>query len=175
MDEGGEALIGFVGAHCDAFELLELAEEVFDQVAPFVEFGVERQRHGTPRMLRDDDFGAALVQLGNDGIAVKGLVGDQSAKGEPVDERGDADRIETMAGQENKADEIAERVGHGQDLGRHAAFGAADRLILGPPFAPWPWRWTLTIVASTMAYSMSGSSEQASKSLTKTPPLTQSR
>jgi hypothetical protein len=30
MDHGGEALIGLVGAHCDAFELLELAEEVLD-------------------------------------------------------------------------------------------------------------------------------------------------
>ena len=43
MDDGGEALVGFVGAHGDAFELLELAEEVLDQVAPFVDFGVDRQ------------------------------------------------------------------------------------------------------------------------------------
>ena len=44
MDHGGEALIGFVGAHGDAFELLELAEEVLDQMAPFVDLGVDRQR-----------------------------------------------------------------------------------------------------------------------------------
>jgi len=31
MDHGGEALIGLVGAHGDAFELLELAEEVLDR------------------------------------------------------------------------------------------------------------------------------------------------
>src|ERR1043165_9688828 len=80
-----------------------------------------------------------------------------------------------MAGQEDEADEIAERVGQRQNLGRHAAFGATYRLALRPPFAPCPWRWTLTMVASTMAYSMSGSSEQALKSLTKTPALTQSR
>jgi hypothetical protein len=30
MDHGGEALIGLVGAHCNAFELLELAKEVLD-------------------------------------------------------------------------------------------------------------------------------------------------
>src|SRR5580704_4749276 len=34
----GETLIGFVCAHGDAFEFLELAEEVFDQVAPLVDF-----------------------------------------------------------------------------------------------------------------------------------------
>jgi len=32
MDNGFEALVGFVGSHSDAFELLELAEEVLDQV-----------------------------------------------------------------------------------------------------------------------------------------------
>ena len=39
MDDGIEALIGFVGAHGDPFELLEFAEEILDQVTPFVQFG----------------------------------------------------------------------------------------------------------------------------------------
>jgi hypothetical protein len=44
-------LVGFVCAHGDAFEFLELAEEVLDQVAPLVDFRVDRQRRGTPWML----------------------------------------------------------------------------------------------------------------------------
>src|SRR3546814_4051806 len=80
-----------------------------------------------------------------------------------------------MAGQQDEAHEIAECIGERQDLGRQAALGAADGLALSPPFAPWPWRWTLTMVASTMAYSMSGSSEQASKLRRKTSALTQTR
>jgi hypothetical protein len=32
MDHGGEVLIDFVGAHCNALELLELAEQVFDEM-----------------------------------------------------------------------------------------------------------------------------------------------
>jgi hypothetical protein len=32
MDHVGEAVIGLVGAHDDAFELLELAEEIFDEM-----------------------------------------------------------------------------------------------------------------------------------------------
>ena len=48
MDHGREALIGFVGAHGDAVELLELAEEVLDQMAPLVHLGVDRQRCGAP-------------------------------------------------------------------------------------------------------------------------------
>src|SRR6267142_1937605 len=64
----------------------------------------------------------------------KVLVGDEAVKGETVDERSDAHRIETMAGQENEADEIAERVGQSQNFGRHAAFGTADGLAVNPPF-----------------------------------------
>ena len=64
--------------------------------------------------------------------------------------------------EQHEAHEIAERVRKGKDLGAQAAFGAADGLALSPPFAPWPWRWTLMIVPSTIANSRSGSSEQAS-------------
>ena len=59
---------------------------------------------------------------------------------------------EAVAGQENEAYKIAQRIGQRQNFGRHAALGAADGLALSPPFAPCPWRWTLTMVASTMAY-----------------------
>lgn len=175
MNDGVEALVGFVGSHGDAFEFLEFTEEVLDQMTPFVHFGIERNRLGSARMLGDDNLGAALVEIGNDAIAVEGLVGDQSAEGEAVDERFDADRIETLARQQDKAHEITEGVGKCQDFGCHASLGAADGLALSPPFAPWPWRWTLTMVASTMAYSMSGSSEQASKSRMKTSAFTQLR
>ena len=51
MDDGGEALVGFVGAHGDAFEFLELAEEILDQVTPLVDFGVDRQRRSASWML----------------------------------------------------------------------------------------------------------------------------
>ena len=44
MDHGGEALIGLVGAHSDAFELLKPAEEVLDQVPPFVHLLVDSER-----------------------------------------------------------------------------------------------------------------------------------
>jgi hypothetical protein len=79
------------------------------------------------------------------------------------------------ARQQDKAHEMGRaRVGKREGL-RQTALGAADGLALNRPFAPWPWRWTLTMVASTIASSMSGSSEQASKSQTKMSALTQSR
>src|SRR5260370_3939962 len=163
MDHGLEALVGFVGAHGDALELLKLAEEVLDQMAPFVHLGVDLERGGAARMLRDHDLGTALVEVGDDVVAVEGLVGDQRAELETVDQRRNANGIEPLSRQQDESNQIAKRVGESQDLGRHAAFGAADGLALSPPFSPCPWRWTLTMVASTMAYSMSGWSETASK------------
>src|SRR4249919_160430 len=175
MDHGGEALIGFIGAQRDAFELLEPAEEVLDQMPPFVHLRVDGERRCAARMLGDDDRGAARVEIGDDGIAVEGLVGDQRVEGQSLDERRNADRVEALSRQQHKAHEIAERIGERQDFGGHAAFRAANGLALSPPFAPWPWRWTLTMVASTMAYSMSGSSETAANSRFQTSAFTQSR
>ena len=122
MDHGGEALIGFVGAERDAFELLELAEEVFDQMPPFVHFLVNGKRFCPARMLGDDDFGAARVEIGDDGVAVERLVGDQRAESDALKERRNANRIETLSGHEREAHEIAERIGERQDFGGHAAF-----------------------------------------------------
>src|SRR6478735_613626 len=175
MDHSLEALIGLVGAHGNTLELLELAEEVLDQMAPFVHFGVDLERGGAARMLRDHHLGAAPVEIGDDVVAVEGCVGDEGVELKTLDQRRDPECVEALSGQQHKADEIAQGIGEGQDLGRHAALGAADGLARSPPFAPCPWRWTLTMVASTMAYSMSGSSEAASKSRLKMSAFTQSR
>lgn len=59
-----------------------------------------------------------------------------------------------MARQQSEAHEIAQCIGQRRDPGGHAALGAAYGPAPSPPFAPCQWRWTLRIVASTMAYSM---------------------
>src|SRR5207237_6243826 len=107
------------------------------------------------RPLRDDDAGTTSVHLGDDPVGIEGFVGDQGAELDPLDQRRDAYRVIALSRQQHESDEVAEGIGEGQDLGRHAAFGFADGLALSPPFAPCPWRWPLTIVASTIAYAMS--------------------
>src|SRR3546814_14943117 len=74
MDDVVEALVGFVGTHGDTLELLELAEEVFDQMTPLVHLGIERQGLGAAWMLGNDDLGAALVEVGDDGVDRKSVV-----------------------------------------------------------------------------------------------------
>src|ERR1700732_3886813 len=142
---------------------------------PFVHLLIDGERLCAARMLGDDDLGAARVELGDNGVAVERLVGDQRVEGQSLDKRRHAHRVEALSRQKHEAHEIAERIGERQDFGGHAAFRTADGLALSPPFAPCPWRWILTMVASTMAYSMSGSSETASKSRFQTSAFTQSR
>ena len=43
-------------------------------------------------MLRDDDPRAAFIEIGDDMVAVEGLVGDEGAELDAVDNRGDADK-----------------------------------------------------------------------------------
>ena len=117
----------------------------------------------------------ARVEVGDDGVGVVRLVADQAAELHIPQQRGEADGVEPMAREEGETDQVPQGVRRRQDLRGHAAFGATNGLAPGPPFAPCPWRWTLTRVASTMAYSRSGSSEQASNSRWKTSALTQSR
>ena len=119
-------------------------------MAPFVHLDVELDGLGAARMLRNDDLRAAFVEVDDDVVAIESLVSEQSAELDAIDERGEANRVEAVTGHQAEADKVTQRVGQGQDLGRHAAFGATNGLALSPPFAPWPCRWTLTIVASTM-------------------------
>ena len=85
MDHSCEAVIGFVGSQSDAFELLELAEKVLDQVTPFVHLHVDGEWCAAARMLGDDDFGAARIEIGDDGVCVtKRMPRRRSASAEPV-------------------------------------------------------------------------------------------
>ena len=67
-----------------------------------------------------------------------------------------------------EAHQVAERIGQGDDLRAPAAARAADGLALSPPFAPCPWRWTLTMLPSPIANSRSGSPDRASNIRLKT-------
>lgn len=60
-----KAAIGFVAARCDAFELFELAEEIFDEAAPFVDFGVDVEWFQSLWALGNENASASFVQLGN--------------------------------------------------------------------------------------------------------------
>ena len=133
-------MVGFVASHDDAFELFEFAEEVLDEVSPLVDFEVDGKGLASSRVLGDDHFRPALVEVGNDPVGVKGLVGDEPAKLDPFDQWRDADCVEALPRQQNEADQVSECVSQDQDFGRQAASRLAYGLARSPPFAPCPWR-----------------------------------
>ena len=65
---------------------------------------------------------------------------------------------------------IAQRIDDGVNLGRQSSARAADRFVRPPFFrAPALCWWALTMVASIMAYSLSGSSAKVLSRLSQTP------
>jgi hypothetical protein len=133
-------LISFVASHGNAFEVLEFAEEVFDEMAPFVEFGVDLEWFASPWMLGDDDFCAPLIHVFDDPVGIKGLVGDQTTEFDVFDQGCDTDGVKAMAGEQNEPHQIPKCVGQRKDFGGPAALRLADGLIFGPPLAPCAWR-----------------------------------
>jgi hypothetical protein len=80
VDHGGKALVCLAGVHGNAFEHLDLAEEVFDEMPPFVHLLVEDEgfaRRGCWEMTTL----APRVEFGDKGVAVERLVGDQRVEG----------------------------------------------------------------------------------------------
>lgn len=147
MDDGGgevdhrfETAVCLVASHCYAFEFFQFAEEILDQVAPFVNVRVDVERLGASGMLRDYDLRLAFVHVFDDPVGIKGLVGDQATEFDVFDQGRDADGVKAMAGEQDEPHQIPKCVGQRKDFGGPAALRLADGLIFGPPFAPCAWR-----------------------------------
>ena len=132
-----------------------MAEEVLDQMAPFVHFVIMRDAPGSVGLGRDDRCGPALIEVGTQPVVVEGFVADERRKIEAGDQRLNTDAVVTLTGQKDEANEIAESVNQGHDFGSQAATRAAYGLTLSPPFAPVPRWWTRTGVPSMRTYSKS--------------------
>ncbi len=102
-----EARIGFVVTGGDAAELFDLAEEVFDQMAPLVHLEVAGDR-GDPIGFRRYHGGRApIVQIGADRVAVESLIRQKCAEIEVRQKRGDTGAVVSLSGQQNEPHESA--------------------------------------------------------------------
>ena len=110
VEDGSKTSIGLFVAGCDASKCLEAAEQVLDEMAPFVHLGVMRDASGMAVVGGDNRCGAALIQIGAQPVAVEGLVADERLKIETCDQRLDTDAVVRLSGQKDEADKIAEGV-----------------------------------------------------------------
>jgi hypothetical protein len=103
MDDSGEAGVGFVVARGNAAELLDLAEEVLDQMAPLVHLEVAGNVGGPVGFGRDHGPGAPLVHVRADRIGIESFVGEQGGESEMLQKRGDADAVMSLPRQQDEA------------------------------------------------------------------------
>ena len=132
----------FVVAGGERAVLLEFGEEVFNQMARFIEGLIIGARLEPIGFRGNDDRHPRLLQAGNDALlGVIGSIGEQSLHVlQQLGQEGlRADKVGGVAGREMEAGRIPERIARRMDFRAQAPAGAADAFGGGvPPFAPAP-------------------------------------
>jgi hypothetical protein len=123
----------FVVSGGDGAELLEFGEEVFDEVACFVEFLVVLSLHISICLGRDDGLFSSLFQeVQHPLVGVEALVGDHCFGFESRQQHVGPFQFASLAFSEMKADRVAERIHGGVNLGAQPALAASDGLRFAP-------------------------------------------
>lgn len=174
MQEGTELIGELVVASRQAPELFETIEESLDEIASLVSMLVDVALGVAIAARRNDGLRPGALNGGHQGIAVVALVGDDCIGRDRLDQGGALGHIRHLAGRQNAANRIAQRIDAGVDLRRQSAPRAANRQIatafLGAPAACW---WARTMVASMKSSSRSASPCSASATRCQTPYVSQ--
>jgi hypothetical protein len=110
--------------------LLELAKEIFNQAASFIEVFVVRARLFAVGLCGNDRFYLGVAQgFDHPLVGVVGLVCKQRVRLKPRQKRVGALEIMCLSGREMEARRIAQRVYRRVDFRAQSAFTAADRLV----------------------------------------------
>ena len=128
MNAGEEDLGKLVVARGDSPKMLEFVEETLNEIAFAVEGEVARARSFSVGFGWDDWDDRSIVEGGDEGVGVEGLVGDQSAGVDGFDERFSARQIVVLARAEHHFDRIAKGIDERVNFGGQSAAGSADGL-----------------------------------------------
>ena len=107
---------------------------------PFVDLPVEGWGETAVRLRRDNRLDPPANQCVAQPVRIEGTVSEKPAAVQPFDQPGGAAQILRLPRQQPEVDQVAERIGSGEDLRRQPTGGTPDGLALSPPFAPCPWR-----------------------------------
>ena len=128
MNAGEEGLGEFVVTRGDGPEMLEFVEETLDEIALAIEGEVARARGFSVGFGGDDGGDRSIVEGGDEGVGVEGLVSDQSAGIDGFDQRFSPNEVVILARAEHHLDRIAKGVDERVNLGGQSAAGSADGL-----------------------------------------------
>ena len=130
-------------------------------MSPFVDLGIVVSRRYAVAFRRDDWRDVMCRQGISQAVCIERTVCQKVIGGQLFDQLWHAAQVVRLTRQQAEIDKISKRVRQRQYLGGDAATRAPYSLALSPPFAPWPERWSLTMVPSIIAYSRSASALKA--------------
>ncbi len=130
-------------------------------MSPFVSSLVELRREFAIGFRGNNRGDAPLKQVIAQPVSIKGAICQQVTSRQVLQQGSGFAQVMGLSRHQAEIDEVSKGIGQGQYLGGYSASGTANGLAESPPFAPWPERWTLTMVPSIMAYSKSGYAAKA--------------
>lgn len=136
MNERQERRSEFVVSRSYASELLETAEETFDQISIPVEMSIERAKYAAIGARRDNRLGALRLDSCHESVGVVALVRDDEASRLILDQRGSLIDVCNLSCRQNDAQRIAQRIDGNVQFGGQPASRAADFLAAGFFWAP---------------------------------------
>jgi hypothetical protein len=124
-------------------------------MSPFASLFIELRREFAIGFRGNDRGDAALQHVIAQPIGIKSAIRQQVSGGQVLQQRAGFAQVMGLPWHQAEVHKISKRIRQGQYLGGYATSGTANGLAESPPFAPWPERWTLTMVPSIMTYSKS--------------------
>ena len=174
MEAREEVSGGFFVARRDAAKLLDILEETLDQVAFRIEGVVAVAFDLAVGLGRNDRLDFSTFEAGDEAICVIAFVSQDRLRLNLGDEGFGLRDVVNLSSGEAQRQWIAQGVDHGMNFGGQPAARATYGLVEAPFFraSALCW-WALTMVASIMAYSLSGSSAKTLKRFSHTPAFAQ--
>jgi len=174
MEAREEVAGSFFVARGDATKLLDILEETFDQVALRIEGVVAFAFDFAIGLGRNNRFDFSAFEAGDEAIGVIAFVSENRICLRLGDKRFGLGDVVSLSTGEAERQGIAQGVDDDMNLGGQSTARAAYGLVETPLFrAPALCWWALTMVASIMAYSLSGSSAKTLKRFSHTPAFAQ--
>jgi len=154
-------LIGFARTHRYTSVFFQFPEVVFNQVPPFVGLLVEFSRIFPVGIWRYNRGDVTRQQVVSQPICVESSVRQKVSGGQALKQGAGFAQVVCLTRHQAEINKVSKCIGQRQYLGGYASARTSNGLAESPPFAPWPERWTLTMVPSIMAYSKSAPSANA--------------
>jgi hypothetical protein len=103
VDHGSVALIGFLVSGGDPAKCFEAAEEVLHEMPPAISMEITVNFLLPVRFGRDHRYRTSIVELRTQPVSVEGLVAEEHAELDVLDQRFHPDEVVTLTGQQNEA------------------------------------------------------------------------